>query len=565
MTILTLFRRFNFNPLDWKRDTLRTVVAIVLAVLVIGFTVSDAMRRGLHHRVMVSPGEQIAISIALSDTVYGLNLGYVGYRNVLNTIQAYWNKGDPSQWSDQSVLIKNFGDKQLLNEGIRAAATLGPQKAGYFTDGSLITTIYDDQGEVDFYKIAFKLFGMKIQSAFYLFFLLLGVSAIVFILTFRNNIYALCVLLCTLLGFYQELNLAVFDQISGPTFFGMRHSSTLGIIPMWYFSFLLVFPRKLSLKILAGAVFQTAILILAFRIRGSVAWVFIFLFLLTSLLVLVRSWPKGLNSLQSWMIPIRSWASWGQTWPILLRDTLRWPIMLLIFAILANAAYNQISRHFIYSTDDVIPRHGVWWTGVNALYFDRPQVFGDRVKNTGGTPEGWWHLRDYYDRIRLIPWDGAYEMTNNPPSILSQWTGGGVKYRLVDDTMKNIYIEAFTNKPLVSAEYYLIEQPKHITRQLLLPFKNATGNKWIWLTFLGGILTFSMALLLNDKKSFTPPDKTILLCIGAFLISWLPGLWAYSMAATIPDAILLFASSIPLIGGLGAYWLYRYLCHVWPS
>jgi hypothetical protein len=565
MNILTLFQSFNFNPLRWKIENLRTALVIALAVLVMGLTISDAKQRGLHHRVMVSPSEQTAIAIALSETVYGLNLGYVGYRNVFNTLQAYWNKGDPSLWSDYSILTKNFGDKQLLNEGIQAAATLGPQKAGYFTDGSLITTIYDDQGEVDFYKIAFKLFGMKIQSAFYLFFLLLGMSAIVFILTFRNNVYALCALLCTLLGFYQELNLAVFDQIAGPTFFGMRHSSTLGLIPMWYFSFLLVFPRKLSVKIFAGAVLQTAILILAFRIRGSVAWVFIFLFLLTSFLVLVRSWPKGLKGLGTWMTPIRSWAAWGQTWPILLRDTLCWPIMVLIFALLANATYSQISRHLIYSTDDVIPYHGVWWTGVNALYFDRPQVFEDRVKNTGGTPEGWWHLRDYYDRIRLIPWDGAYEMTNNPPSILSPWTSGQLKYRLVDDTMKKIYVEAFTKKPLVSAEYYLIEQPKHITRQLLLPFKNANGNKWLWMTFLGSILTFSLTLLLNDKKSSSPPDKIILLSLGAFLISWLPGLWAYSQAATIPDAILLFVSSIPLIIGLGAYWIYRYLRQAWSQ
>ena len=557
--ILSIFRGINFNPLTWTRGTLRTAIVIVLASLVLGLTITDAKRRGLHHRVMISPGEQIAISIALSDTVYGLNLGYVGYTTVLNEIQKHWNKGDPSLWSDYSLLSKNFGDKQLLNEGILAAASLGPQKTGYFTDGSLLTTIYDDQGEVDFYKIAFKLFGKRIQSAFYLFFLVLGLSSIVFILTFRNNVYALCVLLCTLFGFYQELNLAVFDQISGPTFFGMRHGSTLGLIPMWYFAFLLTFPRKASAKVLAGALFQVAILILAFRIRGSVAWVFIFLFILTAFLALIRSWPKALNGARLWISPIRSWVLWGQTWPILLRDALRWPSMLLIFAILANAGYNQISRHLIYSSDDVIPHHGLWWTGVNALYFDRPQVFGDRVKNTGGTPEGWWHLRDYYDRVRLIPWDGVYETSNNPPSIISPWTSGQLKYRLVDESMKKIYIEAVTKKPLVSAQYYLVEQPKHITQQLLLPFKNAKSTAWLWLTFLAAAITFTLVFLFNDKQSSVSLSKVIILSVGAFLISWLPGLWAFSFGATIPDAILLFVSCIPLVIGLGAYGLYKYL------
>ena len=560
--MLSLFSKLGFDVTGGKRDILRACVAMALAALLIGLTMSDAMRRGMHHRVMISSGEQTAIAIALSETVYKLKLGYVGHTSVLNAIQTHWNKGADG-WSNLPQLIKNFGDREVLNAGIQAAANLGPQLSGYFTDGSLITAIYDDLGEVDFYKISFRIFGMKIESAFYLYFLLLGVSSIVFIVTFRRNVYALCVLLCTLFGFYQELNLAVFDLVASPTYFGMRHSSTLGVVPMWYLTFLLVFPRKASQTLVVGTVLQVAILILAWRIRASVTWVFLFLSFLAVVLTLARSRTAGLNGVWSWLYPIRSWSAWARTWPMLLKDALRWPVMLLLCGMLGNAIYNQQSRHLIYSTDDVIPYHGLWWAGVNALYFDKPQLFGERVKNTEGTPEGWWHLRDYYDRVRLVPWDGTYVMTNHPPGILSPWTGGQLKYRLVDETMKRIYVEAATKKPLASAQYYLIQQPIYLTQQLLVPFKQATGSAWLWLTFLASATIFAFARLFEDKTSSVPPDKIILLSVGAFLVSWLPGLWAHAVIAYFPDSINLAVCSMSLVLGLGAYRLYRFGRPAW--
>lgn len=556
MSLLSIIQKPGLRLFLARKEILRAGAAIALAALVIGLTISGAKQRGMHHRVMVSPGEQIAISIALSETVYGLKLGYVGHTRVLDAIQAHWNKGDDG-WSNLPVLIENFGNRQVLNEGIRAAASLGPQKTGYFTDGSLISTIYDDMGEVDYYKLSFKIFGMKIESAFYMFFALLGLSAISFILTFRNNVYALCVLLCTLFAFYLELHLAFFDFVATPTYFGMRHSSTLGLVPMWYFAFLLVFPRTMSPAQVAGALLQVAILILAWRIRASVTWVFMFLFLLTAFLTLHRFWPARLDGKRSWSIANRPWLEWARRWPEFLSDALRWPIVLLLLGMFANAAYNQQSRHLIYSTDDVIPYHGLWWSGVNALYWKKPELFGERVKNTAGTPEGWWHVRDYLDRNHLVPWSGTYLMTEPAPGLLSPWTGGGLKYRLVDETMKRLYLEALTKKPRVSARFYLIEQPLRITNTLMDPFRNAKSNTWIWLTLLAVAGVFAFALRFEDGGASPPPGVVVTLCFGAFMAALLPGIWAHAVGPYLPDAILLSVCFVSLALGLGAYRLFK--------
>jgi hypothetical protein len=116
---------------EQQRNIVRAAVATILAALIIGLTILEAKRRGMDHMVAVSVGEEIALSIALSETVYGVKLGYVGLTSVLNTLQEHWNKGG-DEWNKLPVLIENFSNQQVLNEGIRAAASLAPQKIGYF-------------------------------------------------------------------------------------------------------------------------------------------------------------------------------------------------------------------------------------------------------------------------------------------------------------------------------------------------------------------------------------------------------------------------------------------------
>jgi hypothetical protein len=309
----------------------------------------------------------------------------------------------------------------------------------------------------------------------------------------------------------------------------------------------------------AGALLQVAILILAWRIRASVTWVFMFLFLLTAFLTLHRFWPAQSDGKRSWPAAIHSWLAWARRWPEFLSDALRWPIVLLLLGMLANAAYNQQSRHLIYSTDDVIPYHGLWWTGVNALYAIKPRNFNARVKNTEGTPEGWWQIRDYLDRKHLVPWSGAYEMTEPTVGLLSPWTGGGLKYRLVDETMKRIYLEALVRKPGVSAQFYLIEQPLRLAKTLVDPFSNAKSNTWIWLTLLAGAGIFAFALRFEEGSASPPLGSVVWLCFGAFMASWLPGIWAYAHGSYLPDVVLLSACFMCLALGLGAYRLFKHL------
>src|SRR5262249_59326650 len=71
----------------------RLLIAILLAAFIIGLTMSAAIRRGMDHAVALGQCDPHAIAIALSDSVYHVRLGYVGLKQIFDTIQSYWNRG----------------------------------------------------------------------------------------------------------------------------------------------------------------------------------------------------------------------------------------------------------------------------------------------------------------------------------------------------------------------------------------------------------------------------------------------------------------------------------------
>jgi hypothetical protein len=327
-----------------------------------------------------------------------------------------------------------------------------------------------------------------------------------------------------------------------------------------------------------GAVIQLSILILAWRIRGAAAWTFIFLFLMAFVMALVewrRTQQKPMeprrgagSPRQLWMNTFRAMRTWTRDWPRFLQTALKWPVVLLLLGMLANGIYNQQSRHFIYSTDDVIPRHGLWWTVVRGhyeggIYNERASPFSSlrRGHEDEGTPEGWWYLRDYLDRIHLIPWTGAYTMSEPAPGLTSPWTGGNVKYRMADDAFERIFFEALWLHPLKALRAFWHDKPPYIIRELRLGFADAQTDAWMWLILAAGIGVFGFLLLLEDKGEdgeeekgeSIAPGKAILLVVAAVVLATLPTLLAYPLRWVLTDSILLLVALASLTIGMGSY------------
>jgi hypothetical protein len=546
----------------------RLPIAILLAAFIIGLTMSAAIRRGMDHAVMIGQGDQTAIAIALSESVYKVRLGYVGLKQVFDTIQSYWNR-DANRWADLEQLKKNFHDAELLNAGIRAAASLGPQTPGYLGDGSLITTYYDDMGEVDYVSIAFRLFGMKVQSLLYLYFTLLGLSALIFVLTFRDRTFALCLLATTLFAYYVELYLNFFEPVAISTYWGMRHSSTLCLVPMLHFAFLLLWKRKFSLAVGAGAVIQVAILILAWRIRGSVAWVLVFLPALAIMLALWDLWPRSGKPELGWWAVVRyrvtsfprSAVMVARSWRTLARRTFCWPLMLVFLGVIANNLYNRATLHPIYHLDDVMPQHGIWHSVHLGIGRYIPEVLNPRVFNVlqsqGMTEElTLWGVRDYLDRAHFIPWNGKHEHLPLAPGYYSPWHGLGLKINWQERLMRYMYWERLREHPLRFLEFYA-SMPSEVVRILASPFTEAPTLAWLWLTVAAGAAVFVILLGQARSEAVSEGFKVLGVSAAAIVAATLPTMISYAAAYAMADSILMIVAFMAAAIGIGAYAVLR--------
>ena len=285
------------------RSVVMTLVTAGTGVLIFWSAYSGGVARGMNH--VIAYGTEIDLmpmSVALSDSVYNVHLGYVGLTSVYYSLLNSMNRNSTEQGPEQ--VVRNTRDGQLINEAIATASSLGTRSRtdGNISDGQMMTTVYHDLGSVDYMKLAFKLFGRKIEALYNTFFLILAVSSVLFLATFPNSISAQLLLLVTLFAFRLELHTPIFS-VDMPTFAGVRHSSTLSLIPAWYFALLTIERRRLSWLSLALALCQLALLLLAITIRGTAIWTVVFLVALAAICACYR-WiarPRGERTLALWL------------------------------------------------------------------------------------------------------------------------------------------------------------------------------------------------------------------------------------------------------------------------
>jgi hypothetical protein len=504
-------------PRSWQLAM--AFIALALAAAIIALIFAGGLRLGMDHETAFGPeSEQNEIAIALSETVYGLHLGYIGFATVHDKLVEIWNGGldryDPK-------LVENCADRDLLNKAIIEASSLGPQTVGYIGDRTLVTGFYDDLGYVDYVKLSFALFGRQVESIYYTFFVLLSFSTIVFIITFGFRVDASAVLLCTLIAFVIEMRTAIFIS-DMPTVAGMRHSSTLALIPMWHFLFLVVHRRRLSAATGACALMQLAILVLAIRIRGSATWTILFVVAV----VFVRIFLAWLRQADRPRLIMKSVHS--VTW---------WPAALMLGGLLANNIYMNEVLHPVYFTDDVMPNHGLWHSAVLGFEYE-PKLYSPEGRAAMADPRGdsigYYEALHYLARVHFLP--PSSDPKEAPIGFTSGWTGG-YKMRFHDNVMRRVFLAAVAHHPLRIGKLYLVDKPKAIYSVIRSILEQTSNFEWLyWLIIAGGGI--GCFLVLGSRYSGLKYWPIGTLGMGALVLSVLPNFWAYPAFQTIADCFL---------------------------
>lgn len=484
------------------------IMTAILAALIIFAIFIAGVRRGMDGAIAVGESEQTAWAVAISEMVYGLD-SYVAHSAVVDTIiqrirSGTTGPGDPN-------FEKNIKNLDLLNAAISAALSLGPQPEGFVSQRTLQTMVYDDIGIVDYDKIAFALFGFQVQSLYYLFFVILSVSASVFLLQYRQRPMAQVLLLCNLAAFWLELYTSMFTPHM-PSLWGMRHGSTLAILPTWHVALLMAYRTRLSWSAVILGLIQIAIIVFAIRIRGSAAWTVIFLAGLAVFLAF-HFWRTAQPS-------ERSMTKVGKA-------ALKWPFALLLVCLAASKLYTDAKLHPAYFTDDIMPYHGAWHSAYLGII-----VSPTLLAATGDPGRAWGDAAGYAAALQYLRKKGFIATEGE---YLSPWTGT-YKMRLHDNTMRAVYLDLVREYPFTTLGMYLYEKPRLI---LLVAWMFVSSIPIAcWLAVLLGAGGVAALTVIGRAVSRAEIRTAVWLGFAVALFSSLPNMWAYPALQTSSDLVL---------------------------
>jgi hypothetical protein len=513
------------NLLRLRGPGAASILIAVLVFAVIALAFAGGLRRGMDHKVELYERDQWAIAIALSDVVYHLDIGYVGYATVLAKLKEVWDAGAKNA-GDLDVLEKNYANREVMNNAIRAAAALGPQEPGYISDRTLVTMVFCDTGYVDFTKLAFRIFGLKIESLYYTFFLLLSFSSIAYLLAFWRDHLAKITLLVTLFAFLIELHTNIFNAHM-PTPVAMRHASALALVPMWHFAFLIIFPRRPSIIDILAALTQLAVLLLAIKMRGSAGWVPLFVGVLAAVLGFWR-----------WRQLPREHRSGGK----MARAVLSWPIVLLFSGLFLGGQYANSRLNPVYFTDDVLSYHEFWegaWIGIlghapELLPQDSKAVALFRATNQADQA-GYVAASEYLAESRFLRLPADFPQSF-PRDLYSPFTGD-LKYRLVNESLRPVVLGIAMRHPVGMLKLYLYTKPIALTKSVA--FALGSGRGWPWLVALGALCALWVVWQLPGALEGFPAGLVLLLAVAVLPFAALPNLWTFEGNQVISDIFLM--------------------------
>jgi hypothetical protein len=467
-----------------------------------------------------------AIGVAISDLAFGLNKGYVGYGAVL---QALLNGGMTKQVPLIEKLGKTFPDnlkdRKLLNDAIASALTVQiPQTVG-FEDRSLFSMVFADLGLVDYDKLAFLLFGFRIEALYYLYFTILGTSVGAFVLAHRRSRIALAVPLLFLAAGNLIIGLSMFDIVDVSTVANSRFLSTLGILPGLHLIILMLERQRLTGGQFALALLQAAIFCLAISTRSALVWLLLFIVILALLQVAVGLCRFRVGSTREAAFHVN----------LLLRQGL-WPAVVLVAAVWGHSSYVSYKMHPSYELDDVLPHHMRYHNAFLGLLTHPKwyELYAKDYQLAGGDALG------FNAGIKYLK--SHYDISEN--YYVSRLTG---TYRigLHDRMVRGAYLSFVRQHPwfVVEAHVAKLKRTIEIVAQYLAEALRSSSSLITLLAASLGTLSILVIGPLTTRPSATVDaaaatgGRLLALTSIALPFSWLPSLYAYPATHVIGDQV----------------------------
>jgi hypothetical protein len=223
-------------------------VPLLLLAICLGLNIRQARALDMHR---IAPLWVVdAVPVALASMEFGHADDYTGSIQVLGLFRDAL-KRHPN-WSLNQRIKYALDHRDAVHEHLTTLAG------------------YDDKGIIDHIKLSFRLFGYKLGSAIDLYFLILGISSLMFLVRFRTERWALLLLFGFLLAHYCLLP-AVALNPHLQSVLALRFMSVLSMVAALHLALDVVLPRpgRWAWLLTLG---QALILTYTLHIRFAAVW-----------------------------------------------------------------------------------------------------------------------------------------------------------------------------------------------------------------------------------------------------------------------------------------------------
>jgi hypothetical protein len=475
--------------------------------------------------------ENVKVAAAISDLVYGTNKGRVADARVYNELRMAGVSIYPQFIKPINVKFpENLSDADLLNRAFERAAHL----QGLSEPKKIITELKpvepNDLGAIDFYRWAFELFGLRVQSFYKLYTAIHFASIGLFIWVFWRRLDAMVALLIVVSGHYLAQVWIIVGSEPSVSFnvgtsYSQRVISVLGLISALHVA-LEIFrpPQRPGFANVAAFIGQSVIVLFVATIRRSAIWEVLWpaslaLGFLAVGIVRARLTPRGRRLTE----PAAALLQRGLSWPAL--------TLTVVFIGFNVFQFWNTSPIFRFS-DESLPQHMFWHSAylgleVNPDWWKRygKQFVDENGQLQTGDAMPIWAARKFLQDNYALPYSYL---------ISPIW---GLKYRTTERVLREAYFDFLLNHPRFALELQLFYKPAHFVKNFVLWNQRTLPalSFHIWVVVIA--LSFAVAAYLGwvGDRSLGPLTGVLLV---AALWAVIPSLLTFANGATISDAVL---------------------------
>lgn len=495
----------NFGKLSISRSkALIFIVYSLIALLYIS---------GLYQKLHVSADDRIkfhAIPVAISTLYQGHKHDYRGWRSTEIPFQ-------------NDVLLTDEFIAQHIQAPVNKA------QGHYYW-------VADDRGFADYVIAAFALFGPRMKSLYHFWFVILLLSATLFVLAFNRQVWAMAFLALLVLGIHSAVALLKLTP-NLTALYEPRYLDVLALVPVYHMIFAAVCLKKEDLKgNLPYLLGQLLIFIFLYHARSSLGWEIVAVIGI-SLFTFVKN------------------KEWTKITPSLL------VIVLLLSGSLALTSYKHIKYHKSYFQDSAYGVRTFWHNALMGLnikalptYLVDDFTIAQIVTQYANDSKSW---------ATSVGNLTAQELLNT----LGNW--GKADWIAYESCAKELYFSLLRENKREVIRMYLFDKPLQTLIDLsspkgglysgktpLPPPKNALP--WNPLHFLY-LIPFSCIALLSAQSLYLSRWKLLSITFAVFITGMIPSIAFYSKILTRGGLSVTMAIGLYLGIAICAFSVYKWI------